>query len=165
VRRHQWEGNEAVLQVGSGTLRVSPWPTELERGPLKGLTARASSLMHPEGPSLRLELASAPQARPHLVLGSRARIGLELLPGWRVEPAGQDATELRLAGPKSTRVVLAPHQAAVLRQGAETWCVRLVAIHAPTATEPGLARESTEPRFDWVATRVTRQLASTCAQP
>jgi hypothetical protein len=163
VSKHQWEGAEAVLQVGTATVRVNPWPRALGRRSVVGYTLKGQLTTEPSGPDLRLELTPPRQRAPTHLLGARTRPGLPLLPDWHLaleKPGGpprlvgkaKGASALPLSVEKATRV----------RQGSETWCVQLLAVHARAASEPGLSDESPAPRFDWVATRAS---GASCPAP
>ncbi len=154
VDKHQWEGTEAVLQVGAATVRVGPWPRAFGRRSVAGYTLKGLRTTDPSGPHMRLELTPPRQRTPTHLLGARTRPGLPLLPDWRLE-LGKPGEPPRLVGKAkgASALPLSVEKAARVRQGAETWCVQLLAVHAQGVSEPGLSDESPTPRFDWVATR------------
>lgn len=155
VREHLWEGAGAVLHVDPVAVRVSPWPRMLGRRLVTGYFLKGSFTADPDGPSMRLELTPPDQRAPVLVVGSRTPRGTPVFEGWILENGRLGVSPRIVGNTKGSGHPLRVGHVTRVRQGTETWCVQLLAIHPASFPEPGISEESPEPRFDWVAARTS----------
>ncbi len=153
------EGSTKILEVDKNEIRINPWPAFAPKR-LSGMSFKSVGSMHPDGPSYKLEF-SKPDQTPDFIMGISWMQRREAIAGYSFT-LPPDA-KLALFTSKTQTLSLLPNQPVVLYLGGQSWCVRLLGIRFPQADTPGVANEQSQPRFDWMAARVTRQLARECS--
>jgi hypothetical protein len=158
VRRQLASGSGVVLVLDAAEIGISPWPGTLPPARLEGLSLRALTHLHPEGPSYRIELGPEGSA-PRWVIGSRVRPPTGTIDGWSL---GRPVT--REDGDPRVPVLRAGREVALLRTGESTllrstkgsWCLRILALAMPGPSEPGISDGPRESRVDFLVQRLRR---------
>jgi hypothetical protein len=166
VTRQSTSGKEVVLAVGGGEVRVARWPDPKVPPALERTWLVASSRVHPEGPSTRLELG--PEKGDALwVLGTNTRTGNALVPGatlGRAEARKGAAPRVPVLQGEKEVARLRPGETTVLRDDKGRWCLGIASIRMPPPPSPGIASEFNAPRVDFYARRLQGK-AKSCGPP